>query len=247
MGGLREVVIVQEDLSLLEIDLPIGLYEVPIRYLIDLIDASEGKIIALCRRIEKGGKELTEVFIIDADSGAFESRLLKNPNLPKKEPGELPVVGKKYGNWTLHVSQDLRKLYFGYGMARGDGEMGSVLGKFDVSSLEEESSTGSDRCIEWMTGYDQYRGVLYSSRSYADGGATASLIDMDTIEYVMDLQEIVQQEMTSRLMVTPFGRGFLLGTNSRVIQVSVQGRILAEYPLPSDWIGREYVILEYRE
>jgi len=234
-----EIFIIQDDLSAQKVE--VG------PYIIRLVETTNMKVMALSNQlIEKEGEFFTQVSIIDVNSGRFVRKLLKNPSFDNIEYEEVPRVGKRYAGKIVNVSMDLTKLYYLYYSVKNEDKICLTLAMFDANTLKEENSVSDVQCIN-MTGYTQYHNVLYSSRISTEGNERATLINMSNLQPLIDLSEIMKNELTSSLMITPFNDYFVLNTNSRIIILSLSGAIVQEYSLPIDWIARDYVVMEYRK
>lgn len=212
-----------------------------------LVKGEENKVIAFNQLpVEENGKQFAEVFIVDLNSGEITEKLLPAP--PSEEPSFgvplSPTV--KYNLLFIGVSEDLKKLYYSYFEAEeaGSNVLYTRLGMFDTEN-EEELHTYS-KCCPPPDGYQQYREYLFSGHVPEAAGA-ALLLSMKDLSPVVDLHELLKGEGTSKISIVPFGKYFIVGTQSKVFLLSQDGHILKEYPLPPDLIGKGYTIVEYLE
>lgn len=212
-----------------------------------LVKGEENRVIAFSDLpIEKNGKQFAPVFIIDLSSGEITGKLLPAP-LSKEPSNETPLSPTvKYNLIFIGVSEDLKKLYYSYFEAEESG--GHVLyprlGMFDTES-EKELHTCSE-CCSPPDGYHQYKEYLFASHS-PEAGGSALLLNMKDLSPVVDLYELLKAEETSKVLISPFGKYFIVGTQNKVFLLSQKGLILKEYPLPPELIDKDYTIVEYFE
>ena len=145
------------------------------------------------------------------------------------------------------TSKDLNTLYYIYSIPKGGKELGMVLEAFDVERGIALAANANLQCINFMDGYSQHNGFLYSSRASTEGGATATLINAQTLEPLVNMDDVIKDELTPRVLVAAFGENFLIGTDSKIRLISQDGLYMKEYPLPPSLIGKEYTIMEYRK
>ena len=128
-AGEEKVIIVQEDLSVIEVDLGAEIFQV--------IEADDYKAIAVSDQpVEQDGQTFIETFAIDVRSGEFTRKLVKSPAfanwffLPEGKSTDDTLAA-----YLLTVSADYTYVYLYYSQGEGD-EFHKVLGKFDTTNLE---------------------------------------------------------------------------------------------------------------
>jgi len=194
--------------------------------------------------IEKNEKQFAVVFIIDLDSGEVTSKFLSVPPSENSVAPLSPTV--KYNLLCVGVSKDLKILYYSYSQVKEAG--GDVLypglGMFDTENGKELHTYS--KCCPPLSGYQQHKEYLFVGCS-AEGGGTPLLLSTQDLSPVVDLGELLRgkREETSTLLLSPFGKYFVVGTHSKVFLLSQDGHILKEYPLPPDLIGNDYAIVKY--
>lgn len=237
--GTDKMMIVQEDLSLIEVDLESKIFQ--------LIEAADNKVIAVNDQpIEQDGQTFIETFFIDVRTGEFTRELVKSP---------------PFANWFYHptgtstddllaahlltVSSDLEYVYLYYNQEEGD-EFHKILGKFDTNNLEEVNSVIDPNFLRIGPGaglYNlQYRNISYpravpSTREYAPEGIFAP-IDLTTLRALI--------ERCGGCFIAPFGDNFAIGTRNSVFLLSLDGEIIGEYSLPYNG-GLTYQLVEYKK
>jgi hypothetical protein len=72
------------------------------------------------------------------------------------------------------------------------------------------------------------------------------LLDMLTLEPIVDPDELLAGEQSAEFVIAPFGDHFLIGLNSRVLLVSLAGSIENAFPLSAEIVGRSYLLVEDR-
>lgn len=180
-----------------------------------------------------------QVWLIHLSDYSIEGRLLQMPNFDHLEIGELPQSSKKYLFRIIGVSEDLANLYGFYYLGTEESTAQSMLGIFDTSTLKEISSFNIE-CAN-MVGYGESNKILYSSRSDLEGSSTAAFINLQSLTS-LDMSVFTHDEITTKLIIVPFGKNFLFGTNSRVFVVSPTGKIVKKYNLPLTWHNQNYVL-----
>jgi hypothetical protein len=204
------------------------------------------KIIALnSNPINHDNKTYTQVWLINLSDTRVSSQLLPIPEFDKLGINEPIQSGAKYAGRLTNISEDLTKLYYFYYLGSTEGLAELTLGMFDVNTFEEKS-TSSDHCINLMTGYAQYTGIMYSSKNDLEGNASAVFVNMKNLTPVTDMSKFVQNELTTKLVIEPFYQNFLVGTNSKLFVVTPLGETVKEYALPPQWNNQNYVLVAYQ-
>jgi hypothetical protein len=232
--------IVQDDFSLKEIDLGGAMN--------GFIEADNSRMIAYGDHFLRDGKMWARVFIIDIDSRNLEQRLLEGPEAEEGGSGKPYLQGKRYiFGPILNISRDLNYMYYLYSWGTdGNSTTPLSLGMFDLTTQKESISIPGS--IGMVTGsvYDQYENIWYYDRRSLESGSTPRMLNMSTLKPVVDLDRIMRNENSSKLLIAPFRNSFLFGTNNQVNIVSFSGAIDKTYALPTDWIDQDYALLEYR-
>lgn len=185
-------------------------------------------------------KTYAQVWLIHLSDSSINSQLLQMPNFDHLEIGESPQSGAKYAFGIIGVNEDLTNLYISYYLGKEENTAQLMLGIFDTTTLEEISSS-SIECAN-MVGYNKNNEILYASRSDLEGSSTAAFINLHNLT-PLDVSMFIQDEITTRLIIVPFGENFLFGTNSRVFIVTPTGKIVKKYNLPLAWHNENYVLL----
>jgi hypothetical protein len=183
-----------------------------------------------------------QVWLIHLNDFSIDSQLLQIPNFDHLEIGGLPQSGAKYASRIIGVSEDLTNVYVFYYLGVEEGVARPMLGMFNTSTLKETSSLNVE-CVN-MAGYVQTNGILYSSRSDLEGSSTAAFINLRNLTS-LDVSTFTQNEMTTKLIIAPFDKTFLFGTNSTVFIVTPTGKILKKYNLPLAWHDQNYVLIAF--
>lgn len=220
--------IVQDDFSIKTIDLQHPIF--------DFIETSDSKIAIISgdNRLQNN-KIHVKIFVVDVNSGKVEERAVEGPN----ESG-----------WIVTVDQDIKHLYW---IGTNNSLPDNVLHMFDIGAQKETTSrpilnTDAFAYTTLTSARYQYRNTwYYSRRCCLEGPSPALLVSMSTLDPVINPDQLLKDEKASTFMIAPFGNDFLLGTNSHVLVLSKDGKVKKLYPLPNDWIGRDYILLEYRK
>lgn len=234
--GGGSIWIIKNDLIVIEVEIRSSIHR--------LIEVEDNKFAALngCP-IEENGNAYFEVFLVDVHTGEYIKKSIALPGFEVPAYNKTPQAGKKYLSRAEGVSQDLKKVYFIFGI---EGEQrGYTLGMFDVERAELVKST-SDPHISHFMGYGQNQNALFSSNlDTGDGFAKATLVSKTTLESLIHFSapEIPKK---GKLMVVPFGDYFLLGTIDSVILLGSDGAILKTYSLPEEWVDKRYQLMIYR-
>ncbi|GAB4578852.1 MAG: hypothetical protein Fur0022_15890 [Anaerolineales bacterium] len=91
----------------------------------------------------------------------------------------------------------------------------------------------------------RYREIWYYERRDLEGSSIPLLLNISTLEPILDLSNLVQGEPSDKILISPYGDSFLVGTNSHVNIISLDGKIEQTYAIPSLWIDQDYALLEY--
>lgn len=183
--------------------------------------------------VEKNGKKFVKIFVIDVLSATAIEK-----HIPIKNE-------RQQSGMFVNVSKDLQTLYYITFAPTNNREMSMALEIFDVNRESVLATNSNLQCINFMNGYFQYHGFLYSNY-YPEGGGTATLINATSLEPLIVPTELLKDSPSSKVLIVPFGDTFLIGTDTQVIRVSQQdGAIVARYPLPQNLVGKEYVIMAY--
>lgn len=248
-----KIYIVQDDLSVKTVELGSDIFQ--------LIEADDNKIIAVnFQPIEQDEKTFIETFVIDVLSGEFARELVGCPaftdplNLPNLESNEDTLAG-----WLITVSADLKYVYLFYNHRSGEEGYKQALGMFDTHTLDEVNSAKDPAFITFLNqtrlSSQQYRNISYPRMAFTNSeglsqGLNASM-NLTTLQPLVDTLEIIKAEYIKALRFAPFGDNFAIGAYERIFLVSLDGKIVVEYPLPLDHIPlvngkRDYQIVEYR-
>ena len=245
VGG-QLVAVENEKTTVLFIHADLSIRTTTLNFPVDRIIAANAlKIIALNRQpVIKDGEVFIKFATIDINSGQINAQSLALPELKLPLSQIKTEAGNKYLVEIEGISRDLENIYCLF----YDGEVPNELrlGKFNFTSGKEVVSTQEAGLIKLTSGYAQYHELLYtSSFGGAEGaGAGASLITTATMSSLLDFEH--QPELrSSKLILNPFGDAFLVGTDSHVLLLSPDGKIIQKYPLPEDWIGQDYSMVYY--
>jgi hypothetical protein len=236
-GQNGKLFILQKDQSFVEVDLEANITR--------LIEGDRANLYALSYSNDEDGNTFWAIFDINLETGLFTKSGLEGPSFDFLLEGETPQAGAKYGARLVSVSPDLKYLYYLYYLAENENKGDLTLGMFDAKELTEVHSTSDVRCLNLMVGYAQSQNVLYSSQLFLEGSEKATLVDMSTLQPIIDSNEMTKNEQDSRLTIVPFGEYFLLGMDSKVVVISPKGKIIDEYALPIEWTNRDYTLMEY--
>jgi hypothetical protein len=215
--------IVQDNFSLKTIDLGSSIR--------DFIEANNSTLVALSSDSHfHNGKVQLKVFVVDINLGRVREKILNGP-----QEGDVFTLSPDLNNVYSTTSDD-------------------TLHLFDVQTQKELVSTPISHedyftYSTLMFSRAEYRGAWYISRPGIsfEGPAPAILVDMATLKPIINPSELLKDELNTEFIITPFGDHFLIGTNSRVLVISLTGAIEKTYFLPKEWIGRGYILLEYRK
>jgi hypothetical protein len=219
--------IVQDDFSLKTIDLGS-----PIR---DFIEANNAKVAVVSADDSSlpNGKLQAKIFLIDINSGKVEEKLFKGP----QAKGQIVTVDQNIHN-LYWVSFENKTLHL-----------------FDIQAQKDILSVPISDAEVWAyttltTPRFQYHGIWYiGGRCPCEGPFFPLMMNMSTLKPVIDPEDLLKDEPESdrTFMIAPFGDNFLIGTHSRVFVISPNGTVIKTYDLPKEWMGRNYLLLEYRK
>jgi hypothetical protein len=223
--------IVQDDFSVKTIDL-----KAPI---LDFIEANNSKIAAISTSsLLQDGTGQANIFLVDVNTDEIEKKILNSP--------------QQGSWWFVGVDQDIKHLF--WLPAGNNATYSNVLNVFDLQAQKDDLSVPISNfdALTYTTQTAkryQYRGIWYYSRrrAFLEGPYPAMMMDMSTLKQVINPDDFLKNEANAILMISPFGDNFLIGTNSQAFMVSPNGKIIQRYSLPKDWIGKDYLFLEYRK
>jgi hypothetical protein len=219
--------IVQDDFSLKTIELGS-----PIR---DFIEANDSRIAAVSADDSSlpNGELQAKIFLIDINSGEVEEKIFNGP----QAIGQIVTVDKNIHNlyWVLFENKTLHL--------------------FDIQKQEDILFTSISDSEVWAyttltTPRFQYHDIWYiGGRCPCEGLFFPLMMSMSTLKPVIDPEDLLKDEPQSdrTFMIVPFGNNFLIGTHSRVLVISPSGAVIKTYDLPKEWVGRNYLLLEYRK
>ncbi len=208
-------------------------------HILDFIETKDSKIAAISTNglLQNGSKQI-KVFLVNTDSGIVEEKILS-----------VPLEGEWF---FIAVDQDIRHLYL---EPVGNSITLTYTNILDVFDLQTQKITlsipiSNSDALTYSTQTAkqyQYHGIwYYSRRCPCEGPAPAMLINMSTLKPVINPEDFLKNEADATFIISPFGDNFLIGTHSRVFLITPDGNIIKTYNLPSDWVGRDYLLLEYR-
>jgi hypothetical protein len=213
--------IVQDDLSLRVIDLKNPLF--------DLIEVDDTELAALSTSRFRAGKLELTVFIVDVETGESQERKLDTP----VARGEIVTLSQDLGR-VYSIDSDVLSVY----------DMNTQAMLLSAPISRDESITYSSL----TSARYQYHDAWYYSRPgvFFEGLVPAMLLDMLTLEPIVDPDELLAGEQSAEFVIAPFGDHFLIGLNSRVLLVSLAGSIENAFPLSAEIVGRSYLLVEDR-
>ena len=215
--------IVQDDFSLKTIDLKESIR--------DFIETNDSKAVFISQL--QSEETQVKVFLVDVNSGIVEERTINKP----QEDGQIVTFDNRL-QYLYWVSSENKTLHL-----------------FDISSQRDVRTApiSADDVYAYTTLIDaryQYNGIwYYSRRCPCEGPVTALIMNMSTLNSVINPEDLLKDEPTSdsTFLIAPFGDNFLIGTHSRVYVISLDGTILERHNLPKEWTDRNYYLLEYRK
>jgi hypothetical protein len=242
------IAIIHEDLSIQTLRLAVE--RSPFADIGNLVEAADPNILIQDGAVNQSGETFARVFIISTDTGGISEKMLRIPELKVASgPDEVPQAGDKYAAAWEAFRGDMQRFFAFFLQVESLEKTSLYLGEFDTQTGEQIAFTDQYNCsLAVMIGFKQYQNIIYIDGIQDDlsGKREAALLGPG-LKPIADLTPILQNELTGRLTIVPFGDYFLLGTDSRVLLMSLDGKIVKEYPLPQEWINRNYMILEYRE
>ena len=237
-----KVVIIQDDKNIVEVDVGKDIFQV--------IETTDNRVIAIVQQpIRIDGNTFVETFIIDVDTGEYEQKLVQSPNFDSQTEPTLgvPQDNEPYAGRLFTVDSNLAHTYLYYLYKTADSVQ-RELGMFKVDPLQSVTTISNPPFIDNLSGYSQqYNNIAYSRIADTDGGGIDTLINLSDLTPLIDTSQIISQEYKKYILFSPFGEYFLLGTGSRIILLSLDGKIVEEYALPADNISQSYRIMEYKK
>lgn len=245
------IYIIQDDLTVKTVELEAEISQ--------LIEADDENVLALNRQpLNQNGKTLIEVIQLNVSTGDKKQLLVNCP--PFSDPLLLPggrSSDDRLAGVLLTISTDLKFVYMFYNSEIGDEGLTQTLGVFDTESLEEVNSIKNPSFLTLLTesrfAIFQYRNWSYPRVAFTNTeGINQGLhtpFNLNSLEPLMDVHEILKKEYIKTVTYVPFGDYYSIGSSTRVILVSLDGKIYKEYPLPLDRIqvasgDRGYSIVE---
>lgn len=226
-----KISVVQDDFSMKTFDIKAPIW--------DFIETGDARIAAISTDgFLQDGSRNVKVFLVDINSGAVEEKFLNGPS----EEGE---------SFLITIDQDITRLYL-EPVGKDSTDTG-VLNVFDVKSQKTILSVATSDIIAdfyslHVAKLYQYHGMwYYSRRCCLEGPAPAMLVNMSMLKPVINPGELSKDESDATFLIAPFGDDFLIGMTSHILLVSPDGTVIKTYPLPEEWIGQDYRLLEYRK
>ncbi|MBI5822446.1 MAG: hypothetical protein HZB18_00305 [Chloroflexi bacterium] len=198
----------------------------------NFIEANNSKIAVISTSGVLQESSQVKMFLADINSGDIEEKMLNGP---------------QGNNWQfVTIDQNLKHLYW----LPTDSNILNVFELQIQKNILSVPISNFDALIYTTqnTRRYQYHGIwYYSRRCCQEGPYPAMMLDMSTLQPVINPEDFLKNESDETLMISSFGNNFLIGMNSRVLLVSADGTVIKTYSLPKEWIGRDYLLLEYRK
>jgi hypothetical protein len=209
--------------------------------ILDFIETKASKIAAISTdSLLQNGSRQIKIFLVNINSGDVEEKILNGP--------------QEENWWFVTVDQDIKRIYLI--PATGTDSYSTyinVLHMFDpqaqknILSVPISNFDALTYTTQTAKRY-QYHGIwYYSRRCCQEGPYPAMLVNMSTLKPVVNSDDLLKNESNGTFMVSPFGDNFLIGMNAHVLVVSPNGQVINTYNLPKEWVGRDYLLLEYRK
>jgi hypothetical protein len=194
----------------------------------------------------ESGHAWVDVRLVDLRSGKVETKMVSGPAitiLPVGSTGHDP--GKKYNVSFDGVSNDLQLAYFRY---IGLNDRMHAVQQFSV----HDSISGVDRGNLLINSrgsvlFKEYKGFLYQNGHATVGeslGMSAYILHIPDLAPLIDLQRKDVKSSVTR--VVPFGDGFLVGLDTKILAVDLHGRVV-EIALPEKIANSQYILAQYQE
>ena len=233
------IYIIQPDMTFQKIDVksPVG----------HAIEGNGHSVIALNKQpLEENGELAFEIFSVDVLTGEFTKEMLRLPGFRRIGAQTTRQANEKYFIDIVSVSTDLKMFCYLYVL--GGNNKVRYLGVYNREKSEEMKAISDPMLVNTTLGYAQYHNFLFVSNSGGQyDNVPAALINMLTLEPVIDLNNHTVIPDRGRRDIRPYGDSFLIGTFDVVHVVSTEGKIVATYPLPPKWINQQYNLMYYRK
>ena len=216
-----------------------------------LVETGGSQVLAYNRvPAAKYGGLILEAALIDVLSGQVISTEWRLPEMELSVgPRFTPQPGSRYFIEINAVSPDLELVTLSSWTATEPATLWLSTYVLKGSGLEL-AATDNNLLVSVTHSYLQYRDWLYSGYSYCvecGDSSRARLIDMPGLSFWLDPQQIKTIAVARKsFIVSPFGEGFLLDQGGQVVLQSFGGEILGAWPVPAEWLERNYRLVQVR-
>lgn len=222
-----------EDASYVVIELADYVAESDAVHLGGLVQGADGVIHAFEFTPQiQDGQLYARVFTLESDSGNVTSSLL---------PVFTSTQEERRGMQIVSVASDLSRVYYVFRVRQSKQEEIQKLGMSDTQTGKElalYTSRRSDRCLP-VQGYRQHGNALF-----VPGGSSGPLLlKLTNLAPIVDFAAL--QTDFPVLVIAPLGEFFLVGTANEVLVLSTNGKKLASYPMPVEFFGKHFALVEY--
>jgi len=140
----------------------------------------------------------------------------------------------------------MKMLYYEYFSVNDRMQLSNQLNVYD-SQKKSDRNFPSIECVG-RTGFNEYKGFLYRNGSTLEGLSTVNplILDIVDLQSIIDFRQIpITPGSSKTVRIIPFGDSFLLGFDTKIIQIDFAGKILQELLLPTNIVGNDCTIVQF--
>ena len=205
----------------------------------------KGEIIVVGRSLKKqNNSHLINISSINLQEFTVETRLIPWPESVVFDHPVERLPGKKYDILVDGVTSDQKLLYYQFVGLNNKMQVAKQLGVYDTQTGNDRTYQFVEECIGLLP-FSEYKGYLYKNGQKSDLGVSDKpvILDLSDFRSIIDFKELEANPKVVRIV--PFGNSFLIGLDQKIVQVDFSGKILQEFSVPSDLVGKDYLLARF--
>jgi hypothetical protein len=209
-----------------------------------IIKGNNEKIIIVGGSLRKqDDKKLIGVSILDLQNYTVETESIPWPETVVFSPDSKHETGKRYNAQIDGITSDKKTLYYQFFGLDDKMTFTKQLGVYNTQAGDDRNYPSAG-CIGLLP-FSEYKGYLYKNGQKSDLGVSDKpvILDLSDFRSIVDFKELEANPKVVRIV--PFGNSFLIGLDQKIVQVDFSGKILQEFSVPSELVGRDYILARF--
>ncbi len=193
------------------------------------------------------GQYFADVWVLNHFDHSLQLKKVLAPRSVIPEPGigfgEIKS-GIKYGLTFNGITADMSYLYYQYSGLDQNAYLMQLIGSYDIKSQQDRNLQGNG-CIG-DEDIKEYKKFLYRDQYKAFGDSssiTGLILTLDRVEPIIDIKDL--DKSSSAVRIAPWEETFLLGTDTKLLQIDFYGNVLNEFLLQNNVPAKNYFIVKY--